>query len=212
MGSNFRGRGRLHGSGSLYREEKVSRAPSERKINSLKRRSQVVQSTISCTEERRSSSVPRKSWDTQNQMTTSSSGSTIWKPDGKCPSFADILKGGSTHDLTAAQGEEIYDDVTKDNKAEQHSSVSRETEIIFHENVSTFHEIINSGEPENRSLLLEHQKQNFESEIVLATCENFPQKPIQEDSLSITSQKENTFNNLKSYATILTEGMKKKSN
>ena len=202
--SNFRGRGRLHGSGSLYREEKVSRAPSERKINSLKRRSQVVQSTISFTEERRSSSVPRKSWDTQNQMTTSLSGSTIWKPDGKCPSFADILKGSSTQDLTAAQGEEIYDDVTKDKKDEHHFSVSRETEIILQENVATFHEIINSGEPEN------HQKQKSEAEIVLETCENFPQKPIQEDSLSITSQKENTFNNLKSYATILTEGMKKK--
>merc|ERR1712018_590249 len=90
-----RGRGWQNSSGSLQRgrggarnfggEERGQRAPSERKINSLQRKKR---------QEKRASSVPRNPANTAMMTSSLTSSGILWSPDGKCPSFADILKGG----------------------------------------------------------------------------------------------------------------------
>jgi len=80
----YRGRGRTldgryHGN--------VTRAPSERKINSLQRKKH---SQDQLTQEvKRACSLPRT---TSELSEKSLSNSSVWRPDGKCPSFADMLK------------------------------------------------------------------------------------------------------------------------
>jgi hypothetical protein len=105
-----RGRGRSsYGSRNFYPEEpSFHRAPSERRINSLqkKKRSYDQPQNAAVVEARRASSVPRNSLQNQQTlMTTSLTGSSIWRPDGKCPSFADILKAGTSSnvDITEKQ-------------------------------------------------------------------------------------------------------------
>ena len=92
-----RGRGWQDSSGSLQRgrggarnfgsEERGQRAPSERKISSLQRKKR---------QEKRASSVPRNPANTSMMTSSLTSSGSLWSPDGKCPSFADILKGSQT--------------------------------------------------------------------------------------------------------------------
>merc|ERR1711874_71822 len=73
-------------------EERGQRAPSERKISSLQRKKR---------QEKRASSVPRNPANTSIMTSSLTSSGSLWTPDGKCPSFADILKGSqNTEEMT----------------------------------------------------------------------------------------------------------------
>jgi len=70
-----------------------TQAPSLRRINKQR---EIKQQTDSRT--RRAQSLPKQdSATSRNQL--SKSLMTMWTPDGKCLSFADMLKGGSNNDL-----------------------------------------------------------------------------------------------------------------
>merc|ERR1712227_236297 len=61
---------------------------------------------------RRASSLPRNPAKAPNLLTTSLTSSTIWKPDGKCPSFADILKGSLSQDIIESKSEVTHQSIT----------------------------------------------------------------------------------------------------
>ena len=134
-----RGRGRGRGyfpgqigsQGQVGSQEHVSRAPSQRRINSLQRkRTMQAEKTKSLHEHdvRRASSLPRNpvKISLPNLMTNSfSSSQNIWKPDGKCPSFADMLK-------RATGSEEALEQIEK-------------VEVVVSEMSTTYSEVDNSS-------------------------------------------------------------------
>eukprot|EP00091_Calanus_sinicus_P013611 TRINITY_DN3019_c0_g1_i4.p1 TRINITY_DN3019_c0_g1~~TRINITY_DN3019_c0_g1_i4.p1 ORF type:complete len:513 (-),score=117.54 TRINITY_DN3019_c0_g1_i4:1069-2607(-) len=122
---NGRGRGRGYYQGqSGYQgqsssQEHVSRAPSQRRIDSLQRKRKMQADKTKSFQEYevpRASSLPRNTVKRSlpNLMTSSmtssfSSSQNIWSPDGKCPSFADILKGstGSEEALEKSENTDV---------------------------------------------------------------------------------------------------------
>jgi len=104
-----RGRGNYQGrtgsQGQLNTQDQITRAPSQRRIDSMQRKRKMnIDKTKSFHEHEipRASSLPRNpvKRSLPDLMTnTFSSSNSIWSPDGKCPSFADILKRGSEEAL-----------------------------------------------------------------------------------------------------------------
>ena len=118
-GREGRGRGRGRGGrggydGSL---EKVTRAPSQRRINSMSiKRKAAAEKTMSASYNLdalpprvpRSASMPREQDTFKSEGSQSSlANSTPWAPGGRCPSFADMLKKSMTS-LEALDQEEIH--------------------------------------------------------------------------------------------------------
>merc|ERR1712029_571979 len=252
--SGRRQRGRGYGSrNSYYDGHSSSRAPSERKRDSLQRKkrsrdnSYPVQSEV-----RRARSLPRNPAKAPNLMATSLTSSTIWKPDGKCPSFADILKGSLSQDIVESKSEvtkqsittsTIEEDVKTDKKqyddlppTGQRIKSHRNTlpkarqkagpppsETLFANNSYDQTKHVESVKVEKENIMIEETvlMETAKSEILKddsiiecmevkslkAAVEN--RDSSTEDNISMTSQKSNKLNALKSYANILSGGLKK---
>jgi len=105
--------GQYDSQGYNVSQERVSRAPSQRRINSLQRKRQMQSENTKSlheTDTRRASSLPRTpvKRSLPNLMTNSfSSSQNVWSPDGKCPSFADILKRSAVSEETLEQNEKV---------------------------------------------------------------------------------------------------------
>ena len=74
------------GSGSLRR---IYQAPSQRRISKQREASSRKESLD---RHQRARSLPKQLIEPQTIFPMSLSSNTIWRPDGKCPSFADMLK------------------------------------------------------------------------------------------------------------------------
>ena len=95
------------GSGSLRR---ISQAPSQRRISKQR------ESKESLDRHQRARSLPKQLIEPQTVFPMSLSSNTIWRPDGKCLSFADMLKNKMNSDASEVdlKGIEIF--ILKKNK------------------------------------------------------------------------------------------------
>jgi len=145
---NGRGRGRGYYQGNASSQEQigsrdsVTRAPSQRRIDSMQRRRKMqIDKTKSFHEEEtpRARSLPRNpvKRSLPDLMTNSfSSSQSVWSPNGKCPSFADILKRGSEEALEQI-GKTEFEFDTKDTAQLGDEVMSTiETEETYHEEKS----------------------------------------------------------------------------
>merc|ERR1712227_86427 len=202
---------------------------------------------------RRASSLPRNPAKAPNLLTTSLTSSTIWKPDGKCPSFADILKGSLSQDILESKSEVTHQSITtstieenvKADKKKYDDMPSTEQRIKSHRNTlpkarqkacpppsetlfayNSYEQTekhVESVKAEKENIMIEENvlMETAKSEILKddsiiecmevkslkAAVEN--RDSSTEDNISITSQKSNKLNALKSYANILSGGLKK---
>merc|ERR1712142_1331154 len=151
-GNNSRGRGRgyyqgyVGSQGQINTQDQVTRAPSQRRIDSMQRK----RKTKSVTEQGapRSSSLPRNpvKRSLPDLMTNSfSSSNNIWSPDGKCPSFADILKRGSEEVLEQTE--------TIENMMNTSERSTLEEEINLPNTMEDFYE--DTKQQENRAITTE---------------------------------------------------------
>ena len=202
----YRGRGRTldgryHGN--------VSRAPSERKINSLQRKK--------CSEDqlppevKRACSLPRT---TTELNENSLSSPTVWRPDGKCPSFADMLKLNISSPIVESNLDNKSNISYPKNETYEAEDSSTDKENLSQLNVMNINSSLTTSD--NEISLSTSNKDSKKHTDDLVEIDYLPKKEIKgeisEDSISISSQKNLTLKSLKSYANILSGGLKKVGN
>merc|ERR1712079_231298 len=175
---------------------------------------------------------------TNNTMMTSSltSSGSLWTPDGKCPSFADILKGSqNTEEMNREEIQQdtadnlpVVPDIETENietpegfggfqntqilaqKVEDSNSYFSSSHTSVTVEVKTVHEEKNLQEFSQVS------EERLSEKCADASVQNITsgseENKGDDDTISISSQKNNTLNTLKSYANILSGGIKKVGN
>ena len=190
------------------------RAPSERKINSLQRKKK--RSYPLTEQDRRARSETRNISSSAIMTSSLTSSGSLWRPDGKCPSFADILKGGAgveevgeNNVLPEPQGESVANNIKssetyhiKANEGKEDDSQS----FFSNTNVSRTEEVISADY--NKSFKEEKLPETNSDDLAKYTeCDENQAN----DNISISTQN-NSLSTFKSYANILSGGIKKVSN
>jgi len=216
------GRGRRWEPGSRGRAgghrggEREQRAPSERKINSLQRKKK---RSYPLTEQDRRARSETRNLSSSRLMTSSlTSSGSLWRPDGKCPSFADILKGGAGVEETGEDNvlreppaektkpPEIFHNVkANDDKEDDSNSFFSNTNVLTPEEVTLIVEADHSNSI-NEEKLPDSSSDDLAGSKLTECDEN------KADHTKSISTQNNTLNAFKSYANILSGGIKKVSN